>query len=305
MYAQVNGVKLYFDVDGKELEPSGSEMKRKPVCFILHGGPGDDHTSYKPALDPLTKYMQLVYIDFRGSGRSDCPDGSTFTVKQNVLDIEALRAYLGLEKIIIFGQSYGGIVAQAYGIAYPQNTSALILLTTASNHRAFEKAREELKKRGSPEQIAMAEKYLWPGKFPDNETYFAYYKLFANMYTLKPVNIPAFNEATGRAKLSYKALNRGFGGDLQTFDFDKDLHKISCPCLLIGGRQDWVTPIACTREMSTLIPDCETVIIEDSSHIVLEDQYEKTMEAIINFVSARLAAGSNAKTVLRHVKNEL
>ncbi|AEF83110.1 alpha/beta fold hydrolase [Leadbettera azotonutricia] len=292
MYARVNGIKLFFDVDGKELEPEGNAMKRKPVCFILHGGPGDDHSSYKPALDPLTKYMQLVYIDFRGSGRSDYPDDSTYTVKQNVLDIEALRIYLGLERIAVFGQSYGGIVAQAYGIAYPQSASALMLLTTTSNHRAFERAREELKKRGSPDQIAMAEKYLWPGKFPDNETYLAYYKLFANMYTLKPVNIPAFNEAMGRAVLSYKALNRGFGGDLQSFDFDKELCKISCPCLLIGGRQDWVTPIACTQEMSVLIPDCRTVIIEDSSHIVLGDQYEKTMEAIINFVSERLYCGN-------------
>jgi proline iminopeptidase len=288
VYAPINGTKIFFDIDGLEFEAAGKFMKRKPVCFVLHGGPGDDHTSYLPALDPLTEYMQLVYIDFRGSGRSACPGERTYTIEQNVLDVEALRNYLGLEKIAVLGQSYGGIAAQAYGIKYPDKLSFLILLTTASNYRVFEKAREELRKRGTPEQIAMAEKYLWPGAFPDNETYLEFYKTFANLYTVKPVNMEAFSEAMSRAVLSYKALNRGFSGDLKTFDFNKDLHRIACPTLLIGGREDWICPIACTEEIGSRIPSCETVIIENSSHIVLGDQYEKTMDTIVSFVRQRV-----------------
>jgi proline iminopeptidase len=289
VYAQVNGIRLFFDVDGKRLEADGKRMRLKPVCFVLHGGPGDDHSSYIPGLDPLAKHIQLVYIDFRGSGRSDYPDDGTYTLDQNVLDIEALRVYLGLEGIVLFGQSYGGIVAQAYGVRYPENLEGLILLTTASNHGFFDLAREELKRRGSPEQIAMAEKYLWPGAFPDNETYRAYYRLFANLYSLKPADSAAFNEIMGRAILSYKALNRGFGGDLKTFDFRGELHKIACPCLLIGGREDWIVPVPCIEELSEHLGDCEMVIMEEASHIVLGDQYEKTMEVIVSFVKRRLA----------------
>jgi proline iminopeptidase len=290
MYAPVNGTKIFFDIDGLEYEAAGKVMKQKPVCFILHGGPGDDHTSYLPALDPLTEYMQMIYIDFRGSGRSACPDECSYTIGQNVLDIEALRKYLGLEKIVVFGQSYGGIVAQDYGVKYPENLRGLILLTTASNYRVFEKAREELRKRGTAEQIAMAEKYLWPGTFPDNETYLEFYKVFADLYTVKPINMEAFSEAMSRAALSYKAFNRGFGGDLKTFDFNRDLGRITCPTLLIGGQEDWICPIACTEEISGLIPDCRTVIIGGAGHIILGDQYEKTMNAVISFVTARLVA---------------
>jgi proline iminopeptidase len=263
-------------------------MRSKPVCFVLHGGPGDDHSSYIPGLDPLANYMQLVYIDFRGSGRSDYPDDTTYTIEQNALDIEALRVYLGLERIVLFGQSYGGIVAQAYGVKYPENLDGLILLTTASNHGFYDLAREELKRRGSPEQIAMAEKYLWPGKFPDNETYLAYYRLFASLYSLKPADHAAFNEIMGRAILSYRALNRGFGGDLMTFDFRGELHKITCPCLLIGGREDWIIPVPCIEELHERLGDCEMIIIEESSHIVLGDQYEKAMEGIIGFIQRKL-----------------
>jgi proline iminopeptidase len=232
--------------------------------------------------------MQLVYIDYRGNGRSDYPDEATYTIKQNVEDIEALRRYLGLEKIVLLGQSYGGIVAQAYAITYPENPHGLILITTAPSHQLFGRAREALQQRGTPEQIEMAGKYLWPGKFPDNETCREYYRLFSNMYARREVPAEDFEELISREIVSYKALNRGFGGDLKTFDFTPELHKVSCPALIIGGRYDWVTPVECTHEIARLIPRCQTVILEESSHAVFHDQYEESIRAITDFIVSQL-----------------
>lgn len=50
MKAFVNGANIYFDVEGMQLVPDGPRMKENPVCFVVHGGPGGDHTIYKPAL---------------------------------------------------------------------------------------------------------------------------------------------------------------------------------------------------------------------------------------------------------------
>jgi len=50
MRVQVNGVRLFFDVLGAELEPVGSVMQKKPTLILLHGGPGFDHAIYRPAL---------------------------------------------------------------------------------------------------------------------------------------------------------------------------------------------------------------------------------------------------------------
>ncbi|MDR1949217.1 MAG: alpha/beta hydrolase [Spirochaetaceae bacterium] len=288
MFASVNGTRIFFDVDGKEYVPDGKAMKQRPVCFILHGGPGSDHSSYVPALNPLTGYMQLVYIDYRGNGRSDYPGEETYTIEQNVKDLEALRRYLGLEKIVLLGQSYGGIVAQAYAITYPENLRGLILVTTAPSHEMLGRAREELRKRGTAEQIAMADTYLWPGKFPDNETYLTYYRLFADLYARRKISPESFEESIAREILSYKALNRGFGGDLQTFDFTSRLHTIRCPVLLIGGSFDWVTPIECTHEIAKHIPHCRTVIMEESSHFVFYDQYDESIQTIVDFVVSEL-----------------
>jgi len=48
MYAQVNGVKLFFDVEGSSLVADGPTMKERPTVILVHGGPGGDHSVYKP-----------------------------------------------------------------------------------------------------------------------------------------------------------------------------------------------------------------------------------------------------------------
>ena len=58
MYVRVNGARLYFDVEGAGLVPDGARMREKPTLLLLHGGPGFDHTMYKPAFSQLTDIAQ-------------------------------------------------------------------------------------------------------------------------------------------------------------------------------------------------------------------------------------------------------
>jgi proline iminopeptidase len=74
MFVAVNGAKLFFDVEGAGLVPDGPRMRAKPTLLLLHGGPGFDHTSYKPAFLPLADIAQIVYLDHRGNGRSSGED---------------------------------------------------------------------------------------------------------------------------------------------------------------------------------------------------------------------------------------
>jgi len=67
----VNGVRLFFDVEGAKLVPDGSAMREKPTLLLLHGGPGFDHSTFKPLYSALTDVAQVVYLDHRGNGRSD------------------------------------------------------------------------------------------------------------------------------------------------------------------------------------------------------------------------------------------
>ena len=96
-------------------------------------GPGGDHSGFKPSFTPLAARMQLVYFDHRGQGRSAAADPATYTLDENVEDMEALRRHLGLGPIVSIGTSYGGMVAMAHAARYPDAVSHLVLIVTASH----------------------------------------------------------------------------------------------------------------------------------------------------------------------------
>jgi pimeloyl-ACP methyl ester carboxylesterase len=62
--------KLYVDVENSGLIPDGDRMREKPSLLLLHGGPGFDHSGFKPAFSALSDVAQIVYYDHRGNGRS-------------------------------------------------------------------------------------------------------------------------------------------------------------------------------------------------------------------------------------------
>jgi proline iminopeptidase len=95
MRAKLRDTEIYFDVEGMGLVPDGRIMREKPVAFVIHGGPGGDHSSFKPVMSPLAERMQLVYFDHRGQGRSARGDPAKYTLDENVDDMEALRRHLG------------------------------------------------------------------------------------------------------------------------------------------------------------------------------------------------------------------
>ena len=146
------------------LVPEGDRMTERPVLFLLHGGPGGDHASFKTQLAPLRDVAQLVFIDHRGSGRSAPAPAETYTPEENIDDVDALREYLGLERISLLGSSYGGIVAQGVALRYPDCIANLILSATAPSYRCLEDAKRIVTERGTPEQQRVC-RWLWEGKF--------------------------------------------------------------------------------------------------------------------------------------------
>lgn len=297
MYASINDTRIYFDVEGMGSIIDGPIMRQKPVCFVLHGGPGSDHTGYKPYLTPLSEYMQLVYLDNRGSGFSDEGPQSTYTLENNVADVEALREYLGLEKFIIMGRSYGGIVAQSYAVKYPERLSGLILLVTTPSYRFIERAKHVVAEKGTDEQKAVVAK-MFSGALSSNEELMNYSQILdpLYMYSYKPpteAEKVLIEEAMKRSKHCYQALNEAFreSGFIHTYDVLDQLHKITSPTLIIGGRHDWITSAEESIEIANGIPDNELHILERSSHDIMIDEYDLFLDTVTSFVKRKLLGG--------------
>src|SRR5437870_8555153 len=114
------------------------EIGRGAPLMIVHGGPGASHDYFLPYLLPLARRHKLIFIDERGSGRSQkLEDPAGYTIENMVEDVESVRQALGLGKINLLGHSYGGALAQAYALKYQSNLSHLILGSTWSSTKAM------------------------------------------------------------------------------------------------------------------------------------------------------------------------
>ena len=184
MRARIRDTEIFFDVDGAGLVPDGSSMRERPTAFVIHGGPGSDHTGLKALYGPLKDKMQVVYFDHRGQGRSARSDPQKYTLDENVEDMEALRQHLGLGPIVSIGTSYGGMVAMAHAGRYPDSVSHLVLAVTAAHAGLIARAREIVAQRGTAEQIAMSED-LWAGRVNSEDRLRHYYEGMGSLYSLK------------------------------------------------------------------------------------------------------------------------
>ncbi|HYZ64583.1 MAG TPA: alpha/beta fold hydrolase [Acetobacteraceae bacterium] len=284
MYAELRGTTLYFDVEGAGLVPDGAVMRQKPEAMVIHGGPGGDHSGFKPAYSPLAETMQLVYFDHRGQGRSARGDPTRYTLDENVEDMEALRRYLGLGKIVSIGTSYGGMVGMAHAARYPDAVSHLVLVVTAAHAGLIERAREIVAQRGTAEQRQVCET-LWAGGFQTTEELQHYYAVMGPLYSRR--YDPGVAETIrGRSPPSPEPLNRAFGPDgfLRRFDLRPELSRITAPTLIVAGRHDWICPPEFSEEIHRLIPGSRLRIFEESSHSIRVDEPEALMAEIRDFV---------------------
>jgi proline iminopeptidase len=281
MLAKLRDTEIYFDIEGAGLVPVGDHMRQQPVAFLLHGGPGADHTGFKPTFSALAAKVQLVYFDHRGQGRSGRGDPATYTLDNNVEDLEALRQYLGLDQIAVIGASYGGMVALAYASRYPHHVSHLVVMVTAAHGGFLPRAQENLRQRGTPEQIAIAQ-YLWDGNFQSEAQLRDYFRLLKPLYS--HTYAPSEPPTQDRGILSVDAINQAFGGFLRHYDLRPELVNITAPTLVIGGRHDWICPPEFSVEIAQLIPQADLRIFEHSGHAVRVDEPEAMLDAIAGFL---------------------
>ncbi|MEH2097455.1 alpha/beta fold hydrolase [Nostoc sp.] len=282
MRAKIRDTEIFFDVEGSALVVDGASICSKPVAFLIHGGPGADHTSFKPTFSTLSRKLQLVYFDHRGQGRSARGSKETYTLDNNVEDMEALRQHLGLEKIVVIGSSYGGMVALTYAVRYPQNVSHLIVIATAAHSGFLERAKEILASKGTEEQKVSVQR-LWDGNFENEEQLRQYFQVLGPMYSLKYDPIKS-GIAWSRNILSVDAINVAFGGFLRTYNILDQLHKITAPTLVIAGRYDWICAPEFSEEIAQAIPNADLRIFENSSHLIRADEPEALLDAIAGFL---------------------
>jgi pimeloyl-ACP methyl ester carboxylesterase len=280
----VNGVKLFFDVEGAQLVPDGAAMRGKPTLLLLHGGPGVDHSTYKPRFSQLSDIAQVVYLDHRGCGRSDRGSAETWNLGQWGDDVRAFCDAVGIERPIVLGTSFGGMVALAYATRHPGHAGKLILISTEAAGGSHIDERIALFERfGGARVGALARRRFGNGEL--NEALLdEWVRLAFPVYTRRPRD-PAFvQRAVLRPDVHIWFMRAG--GEGLTFNFFPVLSRIRCPTLVLGGDEDPMIPIACQEELvAALSPGVARFErFARCGHGVLSDEPERAMAVIREFI---------------------
>jgi proline-specific peptidase len=273
------GVHLWFDVDGSGLVPDGDVMRARPIVLLLHGGPGMDHTAFKPDFAALTDVAQVVYYDHRGQGRSDrrTPDEWTFDVWAD--DVVRLCDALAIEKPIVIGNSFGGMVAMHYAARYPSHPAKLVLSSTAARMNVPAMA-DMFERLGGADAAATARAFWADPTDTKRDTYLA---KCGPLYTQTPGNL--FD--TKLAIRNNEVTTHFIRGEQRTMDLRAGLARIACPTLVLAGGLDPVCPPTCAREIADAI-DPKLVrleLFEACGHGVFRDDPNRAFQVLLEFIT--------------------
>lgn len=283
MRVAVNGVQLYVDVEGAGLVADGPVMREKPTLILLHGGPGADHSIYKPGFSRLSDIAQVVYYDHRGCGRSEDGPREHWTLAQWADDLKALCDTLGIDKPIVLGSSFGGFVAQAYATRHPDHAGKLILISTAAKID-FQAIYNAFAQFGGPEAGRIAQTY-WSS--PSPETRAPYLERCIPLYRAKRTGPPDWAQRAILRNETGQWFN-GPANEHGRMDFREALGTVTCPVLLMAGECDPITPFAFNEEIAQHLPAGHVQFerFADCGHGIVEDDPERYFRTIREFILA-------------------
>jgi proline iminopeptidase len=237
-----------------------------PPCLVLHGGLGVDHTMYRRSLQPLAERLELVFVDHRGNGRSGRPPVETITIEQLADDAAALARALGFDRILVFGHSYGGFVAQELTLRHPELVGALMLIDTTPGQLGTGESEDDY--RGDPPPPELIELL---SRVPENDE-----DLAEGMAVLVPLYLHRADPAAVAALFDQTvyardAMVQGFVS-LSTWSSVDRLPGISVPTLVTVGRHDLITSPPQADRMADRLPHSQRVVFEHSGHMPWLDE---------------------------------
>jgi proline iminopeptidase len=274
MLVEINGNKLAAEVLG----PEGA-----PVLIAHHGAPGlGSRAEPRASFGRLADSYRVVVFDARGSGESE--GNGPLTHEQWAADIEGLRQWIGAERIIMAGGSYGGFMAMEYAIRYPERVRALVLRDTSpdNSHEAAAKANALASARVRVDREKLDR--IFEGRVRDNDDLRDCWREILPLYdfTYDPAVV---EQRVAETPYRYEAHNHAFAVNIPNYDLKPALPSISCPTLVTVGRTDWITPVECSETIARLIPDSRLVIFEKSGHSPQIEEAEAWTRTVREFLA--------------------
>ena len=284
-FVSFRGYNVWYRIVGDHDAPGQLPL----VC--LHGGPGATHDYLEPLEAVATKGHRVIFYDQLGAGNSDHPHNpSMWTVDLFVEEVGVVRSALGLERVHILGQSWGGMLAMEYALTQPSGLISLIVADSpASMHQWVAEANRLRAELPADIQETLL-KHEAAGTTDDP----AYQEAMLVFYRRHVCRLEPWPDCVNRAfeKIAeepevYNTMNGPSEfhviGLIKDWDIVNRLGEIRVPTLVISGRYDEATPLI-AGTVHRGIPGSEWVLFENSSHMPHVEETERYLQVLTSFL---------------------
>jgi proline iminopeptidase len=283
-YLTINGAKLWVEIEGNG-EP----------LLLIAGGPGDSHY-FHPSFSRLANSFKVICFDAFGRGKSDrAINPREYSFNRDVDDIEGLRKELGFETINLLGHSYGGMVAQAYALKYPNHVKRLILSNTLFSAEMWQANNDNCNyeiKNQYPE--------IWDSlMIIRSQGFHSKDKIHQALYAEVAEGLFYFYDASKAGGLDYSVNPEVYygiagddcdfliGGDITNIDFRTELKNMKMPMLIIAGRFDRVALPRFSVQFKQYAPKAKFVMFEKSGHQPFVEEPDKYFKVLRDFLNSK------------------
>jgi proline-specific peptidase len=285
-FVSFHGYKVWYGIVGEREEPG------KLPLLCLHGGPGAPHDYLEPLGAVADSGRRVIFYDQLGSGNSDHPHKpGMWTVELFVEEVGVVRQALGLERVHLFGQSWGGMLAMEYALTKPKGVTSLILADSPASMPQWIAEANRLRAKLPADVQETLLRHEKAGTTSDP----AYEEAMLVFYNRHVCRLDPWPDCLIRAweKLKqdpevYLTMNGPSEffviGTLKNWSVVNRLGEIDVPSLLLSGRYDEATP-AIMETVHRGIRGSEWVIFENSSHMPHLEEPERYFKVLTDFLS--------------------
>ena len=270
----INGTKLFISVAG-----SG-----EPI-IALHGGPGLNHSYFKPHLSGLEKNFRVIYYDQRACGQSAIPSPDSISIQFLVNDLEEIRKEFKIEKLNLLAHSWGALLAAHYALKYPDHVRRIIFSNPAFFSREYDREAGELtKKKTTKEDSTQRASVMAAGI---NMTSAQAEQLFRISFRASAFNRKNIDRLNLNIPENFQRANRNlFGGLMKDPEMRKNLYdslsKMKFPALVIHGEAD-ILPMSSIHRLKSNLPYGELVVLNSSGHFPFLEEQENYLMIVRTF----------------------
>lgn len=271
-----NGVTLWYEVRGN----TGG----RPLVMV-NGGPGFDHTYVlcSDAWDKLAGGRRVVFYDQRGTGRSSAlKPGQSCTLADQVADLEALRAKLGVAQIDLLGHSWGGYLVMAYSARHPEHVAHLIIADSAAPKWT---ETDFIFKYIFPETVEQQAKFDFVEALGDTGAAGRSMHEYLGMLFVSPEKRDDFLSRASTYQYT-RVVNEKLNADLEKIDMTPVLPTLHMPTLVITGRYDINVAPSTAWRIHRAIPGSQWAVFERSGHLPYFEEPEKFVRVVGDFLGA-------------------